>query len=252
MDKKTRKILTIYKCIHPRDDFDRLYWKRVEGGRGLKSVEDVVEIEKCSLGYYLTKTDEEFLQEVKIENIFKEVEDPKNRKKTIINRRKESFLEKKIHPVFWKGKKEIRDRAATGQCLKKGTLNDETEGMILPAQNQALRTKWMRHHIDKDFEISPTCRICGLANETISHIVSESHLLAQKDYKNVRHDKIATAIHRDLCKKYVFEYAEKCCNHHIDKESRVLENDEVNILWDFTIQTEKKLDYNKSDLVILT
>jgi nitrogenase molybdenum-iron protein alpha/beta subunit len=30
-----------------------------------------------------------------------------------------------------------------------------------------------------------------------------------------------------------------------------LENDEVKILWDFTIQTEKKLDYNKPDLVIL-
>ena len=101
--------------------------------------------------------------------------------------------------------------------------------MILAAQNQALRTKWMRHHIDKEFEISPTCRICGLADETISHIVSECTPLAQKDYKNVRHDKIAAAIHRDLCKKYGFEYAEKSYNHHIDKESRVLENDEVKI-----------------------
>jgi hypothetical protein len=55
MDRKTRKILTIYKCFHPRNDVDRLYnWKRVEGGRGFQSVEDVVEIEKCSLGYYLT------------------------------------------------------------------------------------------------------------------------------------------------------------------------------------------------------
>ena len=67
----------------------------------------------------------------------------------------------------------------------------------------------------------------------------------------MRHDKIAAAINRDLCKKYGFEYAEKSYNHHIDKESRVLENDEVKILWDFTIQTEKKLGYNKPDLVIL-
>ena len=108
----------------------------------------------------------------------------------------------------------------------------------------------MRHHIDKEFEISPTCRICGLADETISHIVSECTPLAQKDYKNVRH-KIAAAILRDLCKKYGFEYAEKSYNHRIDKESRVLENDEVKIIWVFTIQTEKKLDYNKPDLVIL-
>ena len=39
--------------------------------------------------------------------------------------------------------------------------------------------------------------------------------------------------------------------NHIDKENRVLENEEVKILWDFTIQTEKKLEYNKPDLVIL-
>ncbi|CAB3979773.1 Hypothetical predicted protein [Paramuricea clavata] len=76
MDRKTRKILTIYKCFHPRDDVDRLYWKRVEGGRGLQSVEDVVKIEKCSLGHYLDhrQTEEELLKEVKIENIFKERE----------------------------------------------------------------------------------------------------------------------------------------------------------------------------------
>jgi hypothetical protein len=30
MDRKTRKILTIYKCFHPRDDVDRLYGKRLK------------------------------------------------------------------------------------------------------------------------------------------------------------------------------------------------------------------------------
>jgi hypothetical protein len=40
--------------------------------------------------------------------------------------------------------------------IKEETLKKETEGMILAAQNQALRTKWMRHHVDKEFEISPT------------------------------------------------------------------------------------------------
>jgi hypothetical protein len=89
--------------------------------------------------------------------------------------------------------------------VREENAKKETEGMILAAQNQALRTKWMRHHIDEEFEISPTRRICGLADETISHIVPECTPLAQKDYKNVRHDKIAAAIHRVLCKKYQFE-----------------------------------------------
>jgi membrane-associated HD superfamily phosphohydrolase len=119
--------------------------------------------------HYLIETEEEFLKEVKIENIFKDEEDTKERKKTIINRRKESFLEKKIHPVFWKGTKEIRDEEATCQWLRKGTLKRETEVMFLVAQNQALRTKWMRYHTDKEVEISPTCRVCGLADKP-SHI----------------------------------------------------------------------------------
>ena len=52
-------------------------------------------------------------------------------------------------------------------------------------------------------------------------------------------------------KNYGFEYEEKTYDNQIDKESRVLENDKGKILWDFTIQTEKKLEYNKPDLVIL-
>ena len=38
MDRKTRKLLTIYRSMHPQGDVDRLYMKRVAGGRGLQSV----------------------------------------------------------------------------------------------------------------------------------------------------------------------------------------------------------------------
>ena len=98
MDRNTRKLLPIYKCFHQRDDVDWLYWKRIKGGRGLLSVEDLVEIEKCRLGHYLTETKEEFLKVIKKENFFKY--EAKERKKTITNRRKQRFLEKRIHPLF--------------------------------------------------------------------------------------------------------------------------------------------------------
>jgi len=35
MDRKTRKMLTMYKMHHPKADIDRLYVKKKEGGRGL-------------------------------------------------------------------------------------------------------------------------------------------------------------------------------------------------------------------------
>ena len=32
---------------------------------------------------------------------------------------------------------------------------------------------------------------------------------------------------------------------------KVLENDEVKLLWDFSIQTEKRIEHNKPDIVVL-
>ena len=95
--------------------------------------------------------------------------------------------------------------------------------MILAAQNQALRTKWVTCHIDKEPDIIPTFRICGLADETIAHAVSECIAFVQMDYKNVRHDMIVAAILRELCKKHRFEYAGKRCNHHMTTLTRNVE-----------------------------
>ena len=44
IDRKTRKLFTIYGALHPKSDVDRLYIPRKEGGRGLISIEDCVEL----------------------------------------------------------------------------------------------------------------------------------------------------------------------------------------------------------------
>ena len=40
IDRKTRKLFTIYGALHPKSDVDRLYIPKKEGGRGLISIED--------------------------------------------------------------------------------------------------------------------------------------------------------------------------------------------------------------------
>ena len=40
MKQRIRKLVTMHKTLNPRDDFDRLYVSRKEGGRGLASIED--------------------------------------------------------------------------------------------------------------------------------------------------------------------------------------------------------------------
>ena len=42
MEQRTRKLMTMHKALHPRDDIDRLYVSRKEGGRGLASIENTV------------------------------------------------------------------------------------------------------------------------------------------------------------------------------------------------------------------
>ena len=44
MDQRTRKLMTMHKALHPRDVVDRLFVSRKEGGRGLASIEDCVDV----------------------------------------------------------------------------------------------------------------------------------------------------------------------------------------------------------------
>ena len=194
--------------MHPQFDVDRLYWKRAEGGRGLKSVEEVVELEKASLSYYLGQTEETLLKEVVRDGLFTESVEPKRKKQEIIKRRKANFDEKKLHSVFFKETKEVRDDKDSWLWLQKGVLKKETEGLILAAQEQALRVNWIKKMIDKQ-DCSAKCRMCDERDETVAHIVSECSQLA------------------------------------------LLENDEVKLLWDFSIQTEKRIEHNKPDIVVL-
>ena len=43
MDQRTRKLMTMHKALHLRDDVDRVYVSRKEGGRRLACIEDSVD-----------------------------------------------------------------------------------------------------------------------------------------------------------------------------------------------------------------
>ena len=55
MDQRTRKLMTMHKALHPRNDVDRLYVSRKEGGRGLASIEDSVDASIQRLADYIEK-----------------------------------------------------------------------------------------------------------------------------------------------------------------------------------------------------
>ena len=55
MDQRTRKLKTLNKALHPRDEIERVYVSRKEGGRGLASIEDSVDASIQRLENYIQK-----------------------------------------------------------------------------------------------------------------------------------------------------------------------------------------------------
>ena len=52
------------------------------------------------------------------------------------------------------------DKEKTWQWFSKGYLNIGTEALLCAAQEQAIRTNYIKRHIHKTSE-SPLCRLCG-------------------------------------------------------------------------------------------
>ena len=62
IDRKTRKLFTIYGGLHPKSDVDILYIPRKDGGRGLIAVEDCVELAVRGLEVYVHGSEEGLIQ----------------------------------------------------------------------------------------------------------------------------------------------------------------------------------------------
>ena len=55
MDQRTGKLMTMRKALDPRDDINRLYESRKEGGRGVASIQDSVDASRQRLEDYIKK-----------------------------------------------------------------------------------------------------------------------------------------------------------------------------------------------------
>ena len=227
------------KALHPRDDADRLYVSRKEGGRGLASIEDSVDTSIQRLEDYIEKHEGGLITAIR-----------NNTDNTIDNRMtkttKQKWEEKQLHRFF---KRLINDIShdKTWTWLRKGNFKRETESLLIAAQNGAIRTNHIKARIDKTQQNSK-CRLCGDRDETINHIISERSKLAQKENK-ARHDWVGKATHWEMCKKFKFDPAKKWYMHN---PAPVLENDTHNHLCDFDILTYLLISARRLDLIIIS
>ena len=237
-------MFTIYGALHPESDVDRLYIPRKEGGRGLISIEDCVELAIRGLEVYVHGSEERLIQAAKGDKIdgLEAVSILKRSKK---NKRLEDWEEKVLHGQYLTQTKEVR----SDQCwawLQNGDLKRETESLIVAAQNQSIRTNLVKAKINKS-QGDPLCRECRKVDESIDHIFSGCSKLAQKEYKK-RHYNLGKIVHWKLARKCNFEAGDKWCEH---EPERVLENEDYKIMWDFSIQTDHVIETRRPDLAVV-
>ena len=131
-------MFTIYGALHLKSDVDRLYIPRKEGGRGLISTEDYVELAIRVLEVYVHESEEWLIQAARGDKI-----DGLEAVSVLTRSKKEKRLEdwekKVLYGQYLRQTKEVK----SDQCwawLQNGDLKREAESLIVAAQNQSIRT----------------------------------------------------------------------------------------------------------------
>ena len=212
----------------------------------MQSVEDCINNERRTLGQYLKHNQDEWLTTAWNEKVISVDEDPERFRERIANKRKEEWENKQMQGQYLRQTKDIAQNGSW-QWLMRGELKKETEGMLMAAQDQALRTRYIQNKIDGQADISPMCRKCNQKMETINHIISECPALAQNEYKR-RHDTVAKTLHWKICKEYNLPSSDKWYEHTPEK---VVENDRAKILWDYDVRTDHRIQARKPDLILV-
>ena len=152
MNQRTRKLVMMHKALHPKDDIDRLYVSRKEGGRGLSSSGDSINASIRQLEDGIKKRKERRITVAR-----------NNTNNTRINRttttRKQKWEEKQLYGHFkWQTSKISHEKTWT--WLRKGNLKRETKSLFIAAQNNTIRTNYVKANIDKTKQNSK-CRLFG-------------------------------------------------------------------------------------------
>ena len=122
MDQRTRKLMTMHKALHPKDDVDRLYVSRKKRGRGLACIEDNVD-SLIQLKDYIEKQEGGLITAIR-----NNTDNTMNNRMTIT--RKQKWEEKQLYGCFkWLINNISYEKTWT--CLRKGNFKRETESLLI-------------------------------------------------------------------------------------------------------------------------
>ena len=210
--------MTMHKTLYSRNNADRRYVSRKEGGRGRTSIEDSIDASIQRLEDYIEKRDGRLLKTTR-----------NNTDNTRTNRtkiaRKQKYLEKQLYGRFQRPISDILHEK-TWMWLRKRNLKRETASLLIATQNNAARTNPIKARKDKTQQNS-----------------------------RWRHDWVGKVIPWELCKKFKFDHTNKW---YIHNSASLLENKIQTPLWFWQKngspnigQTTRPYNNNKKELAEL-
>ena len=102
-----RKLLTMHNGLHPRSDVNRLYIGRMEGGMGLMSAEDTVNLTKSGLRRYIIESKEKLLVAARGDTEHKEMDTANEFKRRGRHEKKINWKEKMMRGQFLRQTEEV-------------------------------------------------------------------------------------------------------------------------------------------------
>ena len=217
--------MTWNKCLHPRSSVVRSFIRR-KGGRGLISVEDCITTERRGLYDYLKESKEDMLSGVLKENVIEEGET-----KDEFTKRKRDERKKTLHKGQFVDKTRNVAHKFSGKCIRNGILKKEMEGMLFAAQEHALRTDAIKAKIDKH-QFLPNVDCVGQRKRQLCIKL----VVALTWHRNSTKEDMTM-----LPEEYIGNFAkavESSDRWYEHTPAEVVENDEVKLFLDLTIQTE--------------
>ena len=175
IDQRTRKLMIMHKALYPRDDIDWIFVPRKEGG--------VVNIKDCVDASIQGHEDYTEMSKITGANNSDVIIKQTERQQELGNR---NGKKNKCVCSFTSDNLTRLKMGRPRHGYEKKNLVKETESLLIAAQNNAIRTNYIKAKIDNR-QKNNKCKLWADKDGMFNHIVSESSKLTQKEYKS-RHD----------------------------------------------------------------
>ncbi|CAK1579591.1 unnamed protein product [Parnassius mnemosyne] len=258
VERSTRVMLTKYLVHHPKSAVERVTLPRAKGGRGLidirrlcaKQVQSLrsyfLSRTSSSLHHVVTKADDRLttLDLLHADNIQSLETDAEYKEAKL-----RQWASKPLHGRFANELTQpYVDIEASNNWLKHGEIFAETEGFMVAIQDQVMPTKNYLRFIVKTGIEDDQCRRCHQKPETIQHITGGCQVLAGTEYTQ-RHDNVAKIIHQELAVQHgLLKETEPYWKYN---PSPVLENDSAQLYWDRSVLTDRTVEHNRPDIILV-